>query len=74
MMLYWQANFQIPNSGVQSAEVYVVAENTDEGVTANFYSDSTRQNLLFTKYYPKTTIDPYDYLLSLEEFSNYVRA
>lgn len=69
-MLYWKANFQIPNSGSQSAEVFVLIDND----TVEFYSDSRSENLLFTKEYSfPEEIDPYDFLLSLEDFSNYVK-
>lgn len=68
-MLYWQANFQIPNSGVQSAEVYVIVKN-DEDV--DFYADNNLSIFLFQKKYTfPTNIDRYDYLLSLDEFSEY---
>lgn len=72
-MLFWQANFQIPNSGVQSEQVYAIVEDNTTGIVVNFYSDNTQQHLLFSKNYPSTSLNPYDYLLSLEEFSNYVK-
>lgn len=71
-MLYWKANFQIPNSGIQAADVYVVVTNDDK-LVAKFYGDETLQVFLFEKRYSVSVNDPYDYLLSLDEFSNYVR-
>lgn len=69
-MIYWKANFQIPESGVQAAEVFVIVEDNE----AVFYGDRALTNLLFKKQYsaPKN-VDPYEYLLTLEEFANYSR-
>lgn len=70
-MLYWNANFQIPNSGIQAAEVYAIL---GEDNYVNFYADKELMRFLFDKKYNfPTNIDPYDYLLSLEEFSNYTK-
>lgn len=71
-MLYWRANFQIPNSGVQAAEVYAVATNDDK-LIVKFYGDKDQKIFLFEKEFISTSSDPYEYLLSLEDFSNYVR-
>lgn len=67
-MLYWNANFQIPNSGVQAKDVYVVVvENR-----ADFYADKELKNLLFSKdYIFPAGVNPIDHLLSLPEFENY---
>lgn len=69
-MLYWKANFQIPNSGTQSAEVFILVKNKE----VEFYSDQQTENLLFKKEYmiPEDA-NGYDYLLSLEEFANYIK-
>lgn len=71
-MIKWEANFQIPNSGVQAREVY--AEVESDNSTVNFYADKEKTLSLFVKNYtiPKS-MDPYEYLLGLEEFSNYTR-
>lgn len=75
-MLYWNANFQIPDSGVQAADVYVVATKEDNSVLASFYADPFLLNTLFSKAYeaPEGTEDLYSYLLTLDEFANYTRA
>ena len=72
-MLYWNANFQIPNSGVQAAHVYAVAEQDDKNIVVSFYSDELTQNLLFVKEFlmTETNEDIYDFLLGLEAFSEY---
>lgn len=67
-MLYWNANFQIPNSGVQAADVYAVIEGNE----VKFYGDKSLTILLFAKNYTFDGVqDPYNYLLGLEEFANY---
>lgn len=75
-MLYWNANFQIPNSGVQAAEVYVIASEEDGKVKAVHYSDNLLSNILFINEYNSTgdEQDLYSYLLTLDEFANYTRA
>lgn len=74
-MLYWKANFQIPNSGVQAAEVFAVAEQENDKVIVNFYSDELNSNLLFqNEFEVDEKIDNLDdYLLELKEFSNYTK-
>lgn len=67
-MLHWKANFQIPNSSVQAADVYAVVNDN----VVNFYGDLDLTILLFSKEHSfDKRVDPYDYLLSLEEYSNY---
>jgi hypothetical protein len=69
-MLRWEANFQIPNSGVQAKEVYAVVDKDRK--TIKFYAD--RENLIhiFDKSYDiPTGVDSYGYLLSLDEFKEY---
>lgn len=71
-MLYWKANFQIPNSGAQASEVYAIAQ--EEGrVLVTFYSDRELSNMLFEQTFPYT--DPskniYEYLLEQEYFEHY---
>lgn len=69
-MLHWHSNFQIPNSAVQAADVYAVVE----GKTINFYGDLDRTIFLYSKDHNfEGNSDPYDYLLSLEEYSNYIK-
>jgi hypothetical protein len=72
-MLYWQANFQIPNSGVQAAEVYVVSKQEENKIVSNFYSDNLETNLLFQKEYDANNLitDVEEYLLTLNDFLNY---
>ena len=71
-MLYWKANFEIPNSGVQSAWVFVSIQ--EDRKTVDFYADQEKSTQLFTKTYDiPEEVDPYDYLLTLEEFSNYTK-
>lgn len=69
-MLHWYANFQIPNSGVQCAEVFVVAEENE----IKYYSERELHNNFMTETYnfPRG-VDPYDHLLTLEKFSQYTR-
>ena len=75
MMLYWKANFQIPNSGTQAAEVYVTATQTEKTVTASFYADKLNQNLLFVKEIEteENLENIYDFLLTLNDFSEYTK-
>lgn len=70
-MIYWNANFQIPNSGWQAADVYVFI---NEENNIEFYSDKQKTNLLFTKelIFPNV-VDKYEYLLSLKEFEYYIK-
>lgn len=71
-MLYWKANFQIPNAGVQSAEVFVITEVSEDGIlTAKSYADRELKFHLFDKEYNYSGDDPYGYLLSQPEFLTY---
>lgn len=72
-MLYWKADFQIPNSGTQALEVYAVATIEDNSVMVNFYAEQQQINLLFSKEYSfdRTFSEPYEFLKSLEEFAEY---
>lgn len=71
-MLYWNANFQIPNSGVQAKDVYAIATLEDK-LIVKFYADIEQKTFLFQREYNLISGDPYQYLLSLEEYSNYTR-
>lgn len=69
-MIAWNANFQIPNSGAQAAWVYAVVD----GSAVKFYSDPEMNWPMFEREYDiPASSDPYEYLLSLEEFSQYAR-
>lgn len=72
-MLYWKANFNIPNSGTQAAEVYVKAHREDSVIVAEYYSDAELSNMIMNKQYVvDSSVSNYeDYLLSLEEYSLY---
>lgn len=74
-MLHWNANFQIPNSGVQAADVYVVATEEDGVLKATSYSDVYLSNMIYVKEYdlPENVDDVYSYLLSLDEYQNYTK-
>lgn len=69
-MLYWNANFQIPNSGVQCKDVYVVVEEN----LIKYYSEKELLNNFLTEEHNfPSNVDRYDYLLTLEKFSQYER-
>lgn len=72
-MLKWNANFQIPNSGVQAAVVYAFPKKQDNDVIVDFYADINKSLPIFTKEYsiPEGIINIDDYLLTLEDFSLY---
>ena len=74
-MLVWEANFQIQNSGIQAAIVYVVIEPLCGVLLLTFYSDKNRSTLLWeeTLEISEPIEDPYAYVLSLEKFSCYKR-
>lgn len=72
-MLYWNAQFQIPNSGVQAAEVFVLAEKANDVVSAKFYMDKSLNTLLFEKQYEANGLDAYEHLLSLDDFKQFTR-
>ncbi len=74
-MLKWNANFQIPNSGTQSAWVYLSAEVSETSATLNFYSDDTKTNLIFKKDidYRAEYGDIYTYILTLADYEHYER-
>jgi len=74
-MLYWKANFNIPNSGTQAAEVYVKVYREDSHIVAEHYSDVELSNMFM---YKQHTIDSNvsnyeDYLLTLDEYSLYTK-
>lgn len=74
-MIKWNANFQIPNSGVQAGVVYAFAERTDNFIHVDYYAEPNKTALLFSKDFEVSgNIDNvYDYLLTLKEFENYER-
>lgn len=75
-MLYWKANFSIPNSGTQAAEVFVnVVSEEDGGIVAEFYCDPELTHMLFNKKHtvPSSVTNYEDYLLTLEEYSTYTK-
>jgi hypothetical protein len=73
-MLVWPANFQIPNSGTQSAFVFLFAEVEGNIATLNFYSEETRTNLLWSEELEYTSNEEiYTYILSLEKYKEYKR-
>jgi len=77
-MLYWKADFQIPDSGAQSAEVFAFCQLNDEQtvITVEFYADNSKQNLLFIEQYEHDSdyVSAEEYLLTTEEFANYTLA
>lgn len=72
-MLYWKANFQIPNSGVQAGEVYAVGKQEENKIMVNYYSDNLLTNLIIQKEFKVTESikNVEDYLLTLKDFSQY---
>lgn len=74
-MLYWKANFNIPNSGTQAAEVYVKVVREESCIVAEYYSDPELSNMIMNKQYiVGGNITNYeDYLLTLEEYSLYTK-
>lgn len=74
-MLEWNANFQIPLSGVQSAWVFLCAEIVDDNVEMTFYADKEKNNLLWTKtiQYFQEMGDIYEYLMQQDEYALYKR-
>ena len=74
-MLYWKANFSIPYSGVQAAEVFVTVKLEEEYVVAEFFSDPELTNMLFSRQYiADSNVTNYeDFLLGLEEYSPYTK-
>jgi hypothetical protein len=74
-MLRWNANFQIPNSGTQSAWVYLYADTDESIATLSFYPEDTKTNLIFKKdiEYKAEYGDIYTYLLTLAEYEHYER-
>lgn len=73
-MLFYRANFQIPNSGIQSAEVYAVAEDLGAGsYVVKSYADRDLSTFLFEKEYAlgQSVSNIYEYLLSLDEYLEY---
>lgn len=74
-MLVWEANFQIPNSGIQSKYVFLTAEKTESSTILYFYSDESCINLLWNEEtnIPDDVKNIYEYLLTMEEYKNYKR-
>ena len=75
-MLYWKADFNIPNSAVQAAEVFAaVSSIEDVFVKVTFYSDQSSINMLWDKEFelssPVTERNVYDKLSQHEYFANY---
>lgn len=67
-MIRWFSNFQIPNSGIQTPYVYAVVENG----MVKFYGDENKTIFLWEKeYFIPENVNPYSYLLTLEDFTNY---
>jgi hypothetical protein len=67
-MIKWFSNFQISNSGTQTPYVYAVVEDN----TVKFYGDENKTIFLWEKqYFIPSGVDPYSYLLTLEDFSKY---
>lgn len=74
MMLYWEAMFQIPNSGTQSREVYAFVDEVtiDKIAKVKFYADKNKESHLFDLDF--VISDPekaYDELLKLDYFKKY---
>lgn len=69
-MLYWNANFQIPNSGTQCRDVYIIVDGNE----IKYYSEKELVNnfLSETENFP-SNVNVYDYLLTLEKFNQYTR-
>lgn len=70
-MLYWKANFNIPNSHIQAAEVFTFLEKTPDSVKVSFYADREGSLHLFDKDYTGMDINNENDLLELEDFINY---
>lgn len=73
-MLYWNANFQIPNSGVQAADVFAVVDDssTANNLVVKCYAEKNQINMLFEKEYIAYNVtNPYEYLLTLDDFTNF---
>jgi hypothetical protein len=74
-MLFWKASFQIPDSYMQSLNVYaVVKENIDSVAIVDFYSDLEKKIFMFSKTFSVLGgIDVYECLLTLDYFKDYKR-
>ena len=77
-MLYWKANFQIPNSNIQAAEIFAVIDTdqtNDNTIYVKYFSDFASSLYIHTKEFINLseTRDLYNYLLTLEEFINYTK-
>lgn len=69
-MIRWEANFQIPNSGTQTKEVFVIVD--EDNRTVKFYGDrEQRIHIMDKQYMIPFGMNPYQYLLSLDEFKEY---
>lgn len=75
-MLVWNANFQIPNSGVQAAFVYMLAEKSEDKIILSFFSDENKTQLLFNEEIEalNQNLEIYDYILTLEKYQQYKKA
>lgn len=76
-MLYWESKFNIPDSGVQSAEVFAVPSFDEDVklVTVQCFADQLCQNLLFERAY-EVAEEPAsleDFVLALPEFKKYAK-
>ncbi len=75
-MIFWNANFQIPNSSVQSANVFALCKNkSDNVIEVEHYSDEAMTNLLFTLEFEivETVNNIEDYILDLDMYKQYER-
>lgn len=77
-MLKYQANFQLPNSAIQCEYVYAVIYNIAEWKTEKklhvvHYADQDCKIFISSAVFEldSTIENPYDYLLSLEEYKQY---
>lgn len=75
-MLVWNANFQIPNSGVQAAFVYLFAEKEEDKLKLSFYSNNENTQVMWEEKIDFIGNDEniYDYILSLEKYQQYKKA
>lgn len=76
-MLYWESKFNIPDSGVQSAEVFAVLSFDEDVklVVVQCFADQLCQNLLFEREY-EVAEEPAsleDFVLTLPEFKKYTK-
>jgi hypothetical protein len=78
-MLYWKSNFQIPNSGTQCSDVYVKIDEKIGNKIILLHSCHLDMQFVYNKEEvlllvdAKTDEDVYDYLISTEKFSKYIK-